>query len=368
METFLKAILKMQYSFFFKDNHPKIYRFFSNLKNESSSFFSPFFFYGKTGKEFFIIKILQMLYCPSFENKDHEPVYCPICRQVNTLKEESGIFSIITAFNSQRFRILLEHKLAHNTLDPLTQEALVHKIHKIFSLFEIQLSKDTSSSKLSLKKMEGFVSYLETLEKSVINNSPFTPKQKDTLALFSSLEEISYTVPLNFVNNTIHKLSLKSHRLKYKVLIIKNPGDLSEIVLNRLLKIIEEPPQDLLIFFIAPSKKKVLPTILSRCLPFHFKNYSLDFLNKASQLFPSYPWELIKPQPFSFDSSFASNLSENQIVQGFEFLASELNPLAALQKEQKNVLKEFLLAKREYSINKKHLESVLEIFLERKKK
>lgn len=61
----------------------------------------------------------------------------------------------------------------------------------------------------------------------------------------------------------IHKLNLKSFESGYKVLIQWMPEYLG-FAGNKLLKLIEEPPANTLIIFVAEDEAKILPTILSR--------------------------------------------------------------------------------------------------------
>ena len=61
----------------------------------------------------------------------------------------------------------------------------------------------------------------------------------------------------------IHKLSLKSFENNYKILIMWMPEYLGKEG-NKLLKLIEEPPEDTLFIFVAEDEEAILPTILSR--------------------------------------------------------------------------------------------------------
>lgn len=61
----------------------------------------------------------------------------------------------------------------------------------------------------------------------------------------------------------IHKLSFKSFESGFKILIMWMPEYLGDQG-NKLLKLIEEPPDDTLFFFVAEQEAKILPTILSR--------------------------------------------------------------------------------------------------------
>lgn len=62
----------------------------------------------------------------------------------------------------------------------------------------------------------------------------------------------------------IKKLSLKSFEGKYKILILWLPEYLGKEG-NRLLKLIEEPPENTLFILVAENQELILNTILSRC-------------------------------------------------------------------------------------------------------
>lgn len=65
-------------------------------------------------------------------------------------------------------------------------------------------------------------------------------------------------------NEIIHKLSLMSFEGGYKVLILWLPEYLGKDG-NRLLKLMEEPPDKTLILFVSQDAEAILPTIISRC-------------------------------------------------------------------------------------------------------
>ncbi len=62
----------------------------------------------------------------------------------------------------------------------------------------------------------------------------------------------------------MHKLSLKSFESEYKVLVMWMPEFLGKSG-NKLLKLIEEPPENTVFILVAENEDLILPTILSRC-------------------------------------------------------------------------------------------------------
>jgi DNA polymerase-3 subunit delta' len=63
----------------------------------------------------------------------------------------------------------------------------------------------------------------------------------------------------------LRKLSLKTYEAEYKVMLIWLPERMHATAANKLLKIIEEPPDKTLFLLISDEPDKIIPTILSRC-------------------------------------------------------------------------------------------------------
>ena len=63
----------------------------------------------------------------------------------------------------------------------------------------------------------------------------------------------------------IRKLSLKTFEADFKIMIIWLPEKMHHATANKLLKMIEEPPEKTLFLLVTDEYDKVLPTIISRC-------------------------------------------------------------------------------------------------------
>lgn len=63
----------------------------------------------------------------------------------------------------------------------------------------------------------------------------------------------------------IKKLSLKTFESDFKIMIIWLPEKMHQASANKLLKMIEEPPEKTLFLLVSEEADKVIPTILSRC-------------------------------------------------------------------------------------------------------
>ena len=63
----------------------------------------------------------------------------------------------------------------------------------------------------------------------------------------------------------IKKLNLKTFESDFKIMIIWLPEKMHPATSNKLLKMIEEPPEKTLFLLVSEEPDKVIPTILSRC-------------------------------------------------------------------------------------------------------
>ena len=81
---------------------------------------------------------------------------------------------------------------------------------------------------------------------------------------FIGAENKQGNITANECNDIIRKLNLKSFESGYKILVMWMPEYLGKEG-NKLLKLIEEPPDDTLFILVAESESEILSTILSRC-------------------------------------------------------------------------------------------------------
>ncbi|MBE9518442.1 MAG: DNA polymerase III subunit delta [Bacteroidetes bacterium] len=69
--------------------------------------------------------------------------------------------------------------------------------------------------------------------------------------------------------NIIRKLAFKPYESDYRMVVIWLPEKMNQSAANKLLKLIEEPPEKTLILMVSEYTNKILPTILSRTQLFH---------------------------------------------------------------------------------------------------
>src|SRR6056297_2318823 len=70
------------------------------------------------------------------------------------------------------------------------------------------------------------------------------------------------------------------NRSQYKVFIVDESHQLTKGAANALLKILEEPPAHVVFILATTEPEKMIPTIVSRCQKFYFKNLSVDLIKE----------------------------------------------------------------------------------------
>lgn len=84
----------------------------------------------------------------------------------------------------------------------------------------------------------------------------------------------------------VKALSLKSYEGGYKIMVIWMAEKLNTSAANKLLKLIEEPPNKTIFILIAEDEEQIINTILSRCQVLHFPPLAEDDI--SSSLIKSY--------------------------------------------------------------------------------
>lgn len=83
-------------------------------------------------------------------------------------------------------------------------------------------------------------------------------------------------------SNIMKKLALKPFESDYKFMIVWMAERINQAASNKLLKLLEEPPEKTIFILIAESTEQILPTILSRCQLVQLT--SLDLLSMQAAL------------------------------------------------------------------------------------
>ncbi|NNE55061.1 MAG: DNA polymerase III subunit delta [Flavobacteriales bacterium] len=125
-------------------------------------------------------------------------------------------------------------------------------------------------------KKQGGSICLEFLEewRRAVQNSPYL----DAAAWrgYMSSDNKQLNIPVKEAADISHKLSLTSYEGGYKMLIMWLPEYMRPVTANKLLKLIEEPPDNTLIIMVANSTENMLSTILSRVQKIKFSRLTDD--------------------------------------------------------------------------------------------
>ncbi len=79
---------------------------------------------------------------------------------------------------------------------------------------------------------------------------------------------------------------VKAHSAAHRVFIIEDAARMNEQAQNALLKVLEEPPQNVIFILLTPSKTVLLDTIISRCVLLSvptFRDIDLAYQDTANQ-------------------------------------------------------------------------------------
>lgn len=133
----------------------------------------------------------------------------------------------------------------------LKMESLVHPdLHFVFPVVASKANK-VGSSKDRIKEWNEFVQ----------RQKYFNLKQWQQF-----LDEMGKNAAIGVEESRqiLKRLALKSYSGKYKIMIIWLPEKMNAQSANKLLKLLEEPPEKTLFFLVSNSAEYILPTILSR--------------------------------------------------------------------------------------------------------
>src|SRR5262249_658158 len=76
---------------------------------------------------------------------------------------------------------------------------------------------------------------------------------------------------IDLVRQIIHQASLRPVESQWKTFVLEGADLMRDEAANALLKVLEEPPGQAILFLIAQSSEALLPTIRSRCQNFAFQ-------------------------------------------------------------------------------------------------
>jgi DNA polymerase III subunit delta' len=112
-----------------------------------------------------------------------------------------------------------------------------------------------------IDKKKTSVEFIEDWRKAFINNPYITFTE---WLQYIEAENKQPIINADESQDIIRRLSLKSFESGYKIVIIWLPEKMNPSAANKLLKILEEPPEKTLFVLVAENYEELLPTILSR--------------------------------------------------------------------------------------------------------
>lgn len=95
------------------------------------------------------------------------------------------------------------------------------------------------------------------------------------------IEKKQGQIGVDEAHDIVKKLSLKSYEGGYKTMILWMAESMNIAASNKLLKLIEEPPDKTVFIFIAEDEEQILQTIRSRCQVLHFPPLSEEAISEA---------------------------------------------------------------------------------------
>lgn len=120
----------------------------------------------------------------------------------------------------------------------------------------------------------------------------------------------------NESSEIVRKLNLKTYESEYKVMIIWLPELMNITCANKLLKILEEPPEKTVFLLVANNKDAIITTILSRTQHLFIPRLSEDeIVNAILAQHPEIKYDTVKNAARIAEGSFThavKNLEQNQ--------------------------------------------------------
>lgn len=91
---------------------------------------------------------------------------------------------------------------------------------------------------------------------------------------FIGIENKQGKIGVDEAQNIVKALKLKPYEGTYQVMIIWMPEKMNIAASNKLLKLIEEPPEKTVLLLVTENEEQIISTIRSRCQVLHFNNLS----------------------------------------------------------------------------------------------
>jgi len=168
-----------------------------------------------------------------------------------------------------------------------------------------------STEKISADKKPVTDHFIQEWRNALVANPYITEQQWYEVI---GIEKKQGNISVNEADAIIKKLNYKSFEAEYKIMIIWLPERMNTQAANRLLKLIEEPPEKTLFFLAGNDTKRIIKTILSRAQPIHVlpieENALVAKLNEEEEISAARAHKLAKAAAGSY--SKLSQLLEDE--------------------------------------------------------
>jgi DNA polymerase-3 subunit gamma/tau len=192
---------------------------------------------------------------------------CPACTRYRLLLHPD-----LLMLGRRNFRMEIAASGAALGRDPLSASALtlfIRSVRKLMGRFSPALMEDDPK----LSKLNPLLLSLEEMLEDIVSAAPEErEKIRDSIIKDSGKledEGLASQVPVAQIRKASWWSRLAPQG-KRKFLLIENAGRMQDGARNSLLKILEEPPENLSILLCSGSREAILPTLLSRLRPYRF--------------------------------------------------------------------------------------------------
>jgi len=228
-----------------------------------------------SGKLTAALELARVLSCKNTD-KGHWMCTCPSCLQHKSLVSRDLLITgprdctLETAAAKKTFIEAVQHQSSHTNA---SRYLFIRSIRKLISRFNPVLWEDDDKT----GKISSIVSSIDELLEEIdpsrpVDGIPVLEKKCDELLNLCTKLESSFmydSIPVSHIRNASFWARHTSAEGK-KVLIIENAERMQESVRNALLKILEEPPSDVIFILTTSRRGAVMPTILSRVRTYAF--------------------------------------------------------------------------------------------------
>lgn len=137
----------------------------------------------------------------------------------------------------------------------------------------------------------------------LLNRRTYTPNDPDVLVISLNTEEGEAHITVDSIRGLKSFLAFKPYYGPYKCIVIDHADRLTVEASNALLKALEEPQPNVVMFLISSQPKMLLPTIASRCQEVSCAPHSLEVIEEYLKK------EKIKGE----DAAFAAHMAAGRL-------------------------------------------------------